>query len=113
MSLSPQIPNHAGTEPGCLSYQLMPLDLQNQQQVPLQAASPPALEGTLSPVRDISKRVQRMAGPSGRAGVLPPSTPVSADALLRATVSPQMLALGELEFHRVFPHPCVPRKVSP
>ena len=51
---------------------------------------------------NISKRVQRMAGPSRRAGVLSPPTPVSADALLRATVSRQMLALGELEFHRVF-----------
>ena len=102
MSLSHQIPNHAGTEAGCLSYQLMPLDLQNQQQVPLQAASPPALECTLSPVWDISKCVQRMVGPSQRAGVLSPRTPVSADALLRETASRQMLALGELEFHRVF-----------
>ena len=51
---------------------------------------------------NISKRVQRMAGPSRRAGVLSLPTPVSADALLRAMTSHHMLALGELEFHRVF-----------
>src|SRR5438105_213991 len=57
MSLSPQIPNHAGTEAGCLSYQLMPLDLQNQQQVPLQAASPPALDVAPYQINPIQMRL--------------------------------------------------------
>jgi hypothetical protein len=54
-----------------------------------------------SPVRDVTQLVQQMGDPSGRAGV---ATPPSFDNVnsLRARASPQMLALGELEFDRFF-----------
>ncbi|GJN32131.1 hypothetical protein PR202_gb20609 [Eleusine coracana subsp. coracana] len=53
-----------------------------------------------SPVRDITKRVRQMSGPSGRGLAPPPFIATRND--LRAKASPQMLALGELEFDRFF-----------
>jgi RNA-dependent RNA polymerase len=64
-------------------------------------ADSPARVLTPSPVRNITRRIQQMDGPSGRLGVaMPPS--VAAGHALRATPSPLMLALGELEFVRIF-----------
>ena len=60
----------------------------------------PARVLTPSPVKDITRLIQQMDGPSGRVGVATPS--VAAVHALRATPSPLMLALGELEFVRIF-----------
>ncbi|KAL6627250.1 hypothetical protein ACP70R_030976 [Stipagrostis hirtigluma subsp. patula] len=89
--------NRGRTEARCLGHQ-MPLNLENHVQ--LQAHSP-VRDFTPSPVREITKRVQLMDGPSGRTGMAAPPALSTVNAL-RQTASPQMLALGELEFDRVF-----------
>ncbi|GJN05521.1 hypothetical protein PR202_ga23153 [Eleusine coracana subsp. coracana] len=62
---------------------------------------PPPRDFIPSPVRNITRRVQQMNVLSGRAEV---AAPPSFDHVnsLRAKASPQMLALGELEFDRFF-----------
>lgn len=62
----------------------------------------PARVLTPSPVREITKHIQQMDGPSGRVGVARPTSVEARNALRAMTTSPQMLALGELEFVRVF-----------
>ncbi|RCV25115.1 hypothetical protein SETIT_5G140400v2 [Setaria italica] len=77
-----------------------------------------ARDDTLSPVRDITRRVRPMDGPSGRVGVATPPSLATGNALMATEAppprtgsttrervsfpSPQMIALGELEFVRVF-----------
>lgn len=61
----------------------------------------PARASTPSPVRDVTMRIRQMDGPSGRVGVVTPLS-VAAWNASREAASPQMLALGELEFHRFF-----------
>ncbi|GJN40566.1 hypothetical protein PR202_gb29797 [Eleusine coracana subsp. coracana] len=61
---------------------------------------PPPRDFTPSSVRDITQRVQQMNSLSGRAGVETPS--LDHVNSLRAKASPQMLALGELEFDHFF-----------
>ncbi|CAO2209543.1 unnamed protein product [Urochloa humidicola] len=80
------VPNPGRTGAGCLEYQM---------------PDSPAHVSTPSPVRDITMRIQQMDVPSGRVGVVTPPS-VAAWNALRATASPQMLALGELEFDRFF-----------
>ncbi|CAL4978427.1 unnamed protein product [Urochloa decumbens] len=80
------VANPGGMGVGCLEYQ-MPYS--------------PARVSTPSPVRDITMRIQQMDGPSRRVGVMTAPS-VAAWNALRATASPQMLALGELEFDRFF-----------
>lgn len=81
------IANPGGMDVGCLGYHI--------------PGSPPRVL-TPSPVRDITRRIQQMDGPSGRVGVATPPS-VAAGHALRATPSPLMLALGELkEFVRIF-----------
>ncbi|TVU21362.1 hypothetical protein EJB05_30992, partial [Eragrostis curvula] len=79
-------PYRGRTGAGCLDYQM---------------PDTPPRDFTPSPVRDITKRVQEMDGPSGRIRVATPPS-VAAMNALRAKASPQMLALGELEFDRFF-----------
>lgn len=81
------IANPGGMGVGCLGYHM---------------PNSPARVLTPSPVRNITRRIQQMDGPSGMLGVaMPPS--VAAGHALRATPSPLMLALGELkEFVRIF-----------
>jgi len=81
------IASPGGMGAGCLGYHM---------------ADSPAWVLTPSPVRNITRRIQQMDGPSGRLGVaMPPS--VAAGHALRETPSPLMLALGELkEFVRIF-----------
>ncbi|CAO2186074.1 unnamed protein product [Urochloa humidicola] len=79
----------------------------------------PARDDTPSPVREITRRVRQMDGPSGWAGVatLPPilatgntlrqteAPPLRTDSTAREPISfpsPQLIALGELEFVRIF-----------
>jgi RNA-dependent RNA polymerase len=78
----------------------------------------PARDDTPSPVLDITRRVQQMDGPSGRVGVATPPPLATENALMATKAppprtvsttrghvsfpSPQMRALGELEFDRVF-----------
>ncbi|KAJ1282152.1 hypothetical protein BS78_03G028600 [Paspalum vaginatum] len=57
---------------------------------------------TPSPVREITKHIQQMNGPSGRVGASRPTGVEARNALRAIAASPQMLALGELEFVRVF-----------
>ncbi|PAN32764.1 hypothetical protein PAHAL_5G510400 [Panicum hallii] len=73
---------------------------------------------TPSPVRDITRRVQQMSGPSGSLGVTTPrslatgdglraieSPPPKTDSRTEERVShpsPQVIALGELEFDQIF-----------
>jgi RNA-dependent RNA polymerase len=78
------VSNRERDEAGYLEYQ-MPND--------------PARDLTLSPVADITMRVQQMDGLSGRLGVATPPSLPTGNAL---SASPQMLALGELEFDRRF-----------
>ncbi|WVZ72691.1 hypothetical protein U9M48_021110 [Paspalum notatum var. saurae] len=59
---------------------------------------------TPSPVREITKHIQQMDGPSGRVGVSRPTCVEARNALRATTASPQMLALGELEFVRALIH---------
>ena len=74
-----------------------------------------ARDDTPSPVRDITKRVQQMDGPLGRLGVTTPrplatgdalraieSLPPKTDSRIEKPPSPQMIALGELEFDQIF-----------
>jgi len=80
------IASPGGMGAGCLGYHM---------------PDSPARVLTPSPVRNITRRIQQMDGPSGRLGVaMPPS--VAAGHALRETPSPLMLALGELEFVRIF-----------
>ena len=78
----------------------------------------PARDDTPSPVRDITKRVQQMDGPSGTLEVATPRSLAAGDALRAiespspktdfrteervSHPSPQMIALGELEFDQIF-----------
>ncbi|XP_044975323.1 probable RNA-dependent RNA polymerase 3 isoform X3 [Hordeum vulgare subsp. vulgare] len=70
----------------------------------------PRMASTPSPVREITRRIHQMGCPSGTAAVQASPTMecmMLADSLVtantsRATVSCQMLALGELEFVRIF-----------
>uniref|UniRef100_A0A0E0BYM3 RNA-dependent RNA polymerase n=1 Tax=Oryza meridionalis TaxID=40149 RepID=A0A0E0BYM3_9ORYZ len=71
--------------------------------------STPERVSTLSPVRDLSRRVENMAGPSGSPPCpiwvmpqIPPAICPDTANVLREVVSPQMLALGELEFRKIF-----------
>ena len=84
LQLSP-VAGPGGMGAGCLGYHM---------------ADSPAWVLTPSPVNDITRLIQQMDGPSGRVGVATPS--VAAVHALRATPSPLMLALGELEFARIF-----------
>ena len=64
--------------------------------VPMEDQSPNA------EIHSITRGFQEMVGPSGRVGMATP-TSVAAGNSLRATASPQMLALGEMEeFDRIF-----------
>ncbi|KAL6838697.1 hypothetical protein ACP4OV_031411 [Aristida adscensionis] len=91
--------NHAGTQAGCFGYH-MPLELENRVQLHVVANSP-ARGSIQNPVRDITKRLEQMNGPSGMAGVATSPSLATVNAL-RQTASPQMLAIGELEFDRFF-----------
>jgi hypothetical protein len=71
---------------------------------------PTRMVSTPSPVRSITRGFHQIAGPSTTVGVetvpplahmMPAEPPVKANTL-RATASPQMVALGELEFAKVF-----------
>ncbi|CAL4958797.1 unnamed protein product [Urochloa decumbens] len=78
----------------------------------------PDRDDTPSPVREITRRVRQMDGPSGCAGVATPPILVTGNALRETEAppprtdstargpisfpSPQLIALGELEFLRVF-----------
>jgi hypothetical protein len=55
-------------------------------------------------IHSITSGFQEMVGPSGRVGMATPtSVAASAGDSLRATASPQMLTLGEMEeFDRIF-----------
>ncbi|KAF0915964.1 hypothetical protein E2562_000600 [Oryza meyeriana var. granulata] len=71
--------------------------------------STPRRFSTPSPVRDLSRQIENMAGPSGSppspSWALPqnPTTTCHATAnALRDSASPQMLALEELEFKKIF-----------
>uniref|UniRef100_A0A0E0BYM5 RNA-dependent RNA polymerase n=1 Tax=Oryza meridionalis TaxID=40149 RepID=A0A0E0BYM5_9ORYZ len=90
----------------------MPSGLQRHMEIdsPIQPiVSTPERVSTLSPVRDLSRRVENMAGPSGSPPCpiwvmpqIPPAICPDTANVLREVVSPQMLALGELEFRKIF-----------
>ncbi|CAM0880241.1 unnamed protein product [Alopecurus aequalis] len=70
-----------------------------------QILSPSArMDSTPNAVREITRSVQQMGCLSGTAGIekAPTVEPLVTANTLSATASPQMLALGELEFVRVF-----------
>ncbi|XBI11519.1 hypothetical protein VPH35_138566 [Triticum aestivum] len=70
----------------------------------------PRMVSTPSPVREITRRVHQMGCPSGTVGVqasptmecMMPADPLVTANASRATVSHQLLALGELEFVQIF-----------
>lgn len=80
------VANPGGTGDGCLGYHM---------------PDGPARVLTPSPVEDITSRIQQMDGPSGRVE-LARAPSVAAGNALTTTPSPQILALGELEFVRRF-----------
>ena len=80
------VANPEGIGAGCVEYQM---------------PDSPSRGLTPSPVRDITMRIQQMDGLSGRIGVTTPPSVASWNSL-RAIASPQMFALGELEFDRFF-----------
>lgn len=110
-AMAPAMPNgvmmQVGSPGHCVPFGLhnhMEIDSPNQQII----CTPPTSVSTPSPVRDLSRRVQGMVVPSGsplsppRAMLPNPATyRVTANAL-RETASPQMLALEELEFRKIF-----------
>lgn len=72
--------------------------------------SPARMVSTPSPLRNITRRFHEIAGPSRTVGVetalslacMMPAEPLVDENALRATASPQMVALGDLEFVKVF-----------
>ncbi|BAF04219.1 Os01g0198100, partial [Oryza sativa Japonica Group] len=90
----------------------MPSGLQRHMEIdsPIQPiVSTPERVSTPSPVRDLSRCVENMAGPSGSPPCpiwvmpqIPPAICPDTTNVLREVVSPQMLALGELEFRKIF-----------
>ncbi|XP_052164818.1 probable RNA-dependent RNA polymerase 4 isoform X1 [Oryza glaberrima] len=90
----------------------MPSGLQRHMEIdsPIQPiVSTPERVSTPSPVRDLSRCVENMAGPSGSPPCpiwvmpqIPPAICPDTANVLREVVSPQMLALGELEFRKIF-----------
>jgi len=80
------IANPGGMGAGCIEYQM---------------PDSPSRVLTPSPVWDITTRIQQMDGLSGRIGIRTPPSVASWNSL-RAIASPQMFALGELEFDRFF-----------
>uniref|UniRef100_A0A0E0JF82 RNA-dependent RNA polymerase n=1 Tax=Oryza punctata TaxID=4537 RepID=A0A0E0JF82_ORYPU len=105
------LPNDVMMQVGSPGHR-MPSGLLNHMEIdsPIQPIiSTPERVSTPSPVRDLSRRVENMAGPSGSSPcpiwVMPQNPtaicPDTANAL-REVVSPQMLALGELEFRKIF-----------
>ena len=106
------VANRRRTEAGCPECE-MPATPAGCPECEMPAT--PARDDTPSPVRDITKRVQQMDGPLGRLGVTTPrplatgdalraieSLPPKTDSRIEKPPSPQMIALGELEFDQIF-----------
>ncbi len=109
--MAPAVPNDVMMQVGS-PCRCMPSGLQNYIEIdsPIQPMiSTPRRVSTPSSVQDISRLIENMAGPS----VSPPS-PITAmpqnptttchttDNALREAASPQMLALEELGFRKIF-----------
>uniref|UniRef100_A0A0D9Y4K8 RNA-dependent RNA polymerase n=1 Tax=Oryza glumipatula TaxID=40148 RepID=A0A0D9Y4K8_9ORYZ len=105
------LPNDVMMQVGSPGHR-MPSGLQRHMEIdsPIQPiVSTPERVSTSSPVRDLSRRVENMAGPSGSPPCpiwvmpqIPPAICPDTANVLREVVSPQMLALGELEFRKIF-----------